>query len=141
MTLIPFIAKKLGVEIGDKFMVTGYEDVKFQFWKTDRREIEPELGLIVAPESENIFHSDYRTVLDDIVTGRQEVIKLPWEPKMNDFYYTIVWDASMTPEVLRTQFKGYSNDYMRLRLGNFFRSEREAGICKFVMFDKIAKGK
>lgn len=69
------IAKMLGVELEEEFKLTGYNGTfvltnKGMMWLTpDKR------------RSSEVF------ALEDLLTGRNEIVTLPWQPKEGDVYY------------------------------------------------------
>lgn len=83
--LIPEIAKMLGVELGEEFQVRDTYNGK--------RIIEQRLFFIVLQGA--FFKEDKYSpicrcpnILENLITGELEVVKLPWKPKFNEKYYT-----------------------------------------------------
>ena len=76
--LIPEICKMLGVELGEEFKVNlnGWEKI-YRFNNNGLfGEIQTE-KWITCPELFGL-----------LVTGNAKIIKLPWQPKKGDVYYT-----------------------------------------------------
>ena len=69
------VARMLGVELEEEFKLTGYSGT---FVLTNK-------GMMwLAPDkrrSSEVF------ALEDLLTGRNEIVKLPWKPKEGDRYY------------------------------------------------------
>lgn len=69
------VAKMLGVELEEEFKLTGYSGTfvltnKGMMWLTpDKR------------RSSEVF------ALEDLLTGRNELVRVPWQPKDGDRYY------------------------------------------------------
>lgn len=112
--LVPIIAKELGVEIGEEFNVTGYaKTIRFKFDET---------GLLWIDECEKIWaYTDVSTFFR-LIDGDVEIIKLPFEPKTGDVY----WTYSETWEV-KDWFWTYDFlDLVYKRVGIVFRTKKEA---------------
>ena len=81
--LMPEVAKLLGVETGEKFMIRQnkyiFEDSTFMFDKTN--------GLLNVLDDGNF--DDANAVLYYVLSGKVEITKLPWEPKNCDGYYVL----------------------------------------------------
>lgn len=112
--LVPIIAKELGVEIGEEFNVTGYaKTIRFKFDET---------GLLWIDECEKIWaYTDVSTFFR-LIDGDVEIIKLPFEPKTGDEY----WTYSETWEVEDWVWTYDFLDLVYKRVGIVFRTKEEA---------------
>ena len=110
--LIPIIAKILGVKIGEEFMFEGEDDTRHRFFDN-------ELQTNTLDEDDYWVRSefDFNTVVS------KKIIKIPFEPKHREVYYTIDEDAW---RVCWTNWEGTPGDYMRKQLGLVFRTAYEA---------------
>ena len=108
--LIPIIAKELGVEIGEEFKFSGNQNV-FTYRFTNE-EIQSKCK-----------GRDWGTsVIDLNVVLKQEIIKLPFEPKTGDEY----WTYSETWEVEDWVWTYDFLDLVYKRVGIVFRTKEEA---------------
>ena len=70
---MPEIAKMLGVEVGEIFKMTDYNSL-YRF--TERGlEFKGTAGWCLSER------------IEWLLTGRNEILKLPWQPKTNEAYY------------------------------------------------------
>lgn len=83
--LIPKIARKLGVEIGEKFKVKGEDELTYRF-DSDGLKLTHDSGIELAQISANV-------AFVDLVNGKDEIIKLPWKPKEDTEVYTFSFTA------------------------------------------------
>lgn len=113
MNLIPIIAVKLELKLGEEFTLKGYEEERFMFdhslrflrYGNDRWEIAP------------------CEVLYNIVHGEYEVVKLPFQPKHGEKYWTYGGiSCAATSSVWRDDFYDFRNK----KLGIIFRTKEEA---------------
>lgn len=75
--LIPEIAQMLGVELGEEFKVEG--DNRTYWFDLD--------GL---HSGEYVAEDEDDAMLHDLLCGEVEIIKIPWEPKLNERYWTLM---------------------------------------------------
>ena len=109
-SLIPIIAKELGVEIGEEFKFNSNQHV-FTYRFTDE-EI----------QSKCKGREWGTSVIDLNVILKQEIIKLPFEPKTGDEY----WTYSETWEVEDWVWTYDFLDLVYKRVGIVFRTKEEA---------------
>lgn len=102
--LMPEVAKLLGVEIGEKFMI---KDKPGLFWLTQNALIN---------DRENFSRG-----ITFLVNGEFEIIKLPWKPKKDERYWTVEED-----HLLKDIWDNDMMDYSYFKLGNCFRTQEEA---------------
>ena len=134
MNLVPFIAEKLGVEIGEEFNAKHAN-----------------IGKILANSKEEpaIFkfgndglyakcsdgRGDFFLIgMRNFLKGDYEIVKLHFEPKLGEVY----WFVSLrTKQVGFNVWIGRSWDYMAKYCGNCFRTEAEAEKHKFEIYEKL----
>lgn len=113
--LIPIIAEKLGVEIGEEFKIREINaNRKWRFTENNLQFYDSQFQddwVAVKPE-----------FIGNLVLGNLEIIKLPYEPKMNEAYYTYA-DAWEPAGII---WNGNSWDYINKACGIVFRTEKEA---------------
>lgn len=78
--LIPNIARMLGVEVGEEFKVKSDGDLTYIF-TNDGLKVTFAGGIKISPMSIN-------SALVALVTGKDEIVKLPWKPKKGEGYWT-----------------------------------------------------
>ena len=61
--------------------------------------------------------------IDEILIGKNEVIKIPWKPKATDYYY--YYSINREATIGRT-WRGEAMDFMAWKLGNCFRTKEKA---------------
>ena len=107
---MPEIAKMLGVELGEIFKMTNYNSL-YRF--TERGlEFKGTAGWCLSER------------IEWLLTGRNEIIKLPWQPKEGDRYYFPATDFQYScPET----WDNHPIDFALKEAGMIFRTEEE---CK-----------
>lgn len=115
--LIPGIAKMLGVELGEKFKIKGHEELTYRF-DSDGLKLTHDSGIELAKISANV-------AFVDLVNGKDEIIKLPWEPKVGETYYSFCrflgeWCA------WQQQWSNHPFDLALLAKGWVYRTQEEA---------------
>lgn len=113
--LIPQIAQMLGVELGEEFKVV---------YKT-RFEIICNFtlaGLFVHKGDSGKYEKE---PLADIICGKDAIVKLPWEPKKGETYYTFeLLNGKWIVHLL--WWAGSPNGYALLDKGWVYRTQEEA---------------
>lgn len=111
--LIPEIAKMLGVALGEEFNVkgdTGADSTIFWF------DLD---GL----HTETCEMAD--VTLWQLVLGNETIVKLPWQPKKGDVYYT--FELLGDKWVVRSfWWGGFPNEYALFDKGWVYRTREEA---------------
>lgn len=122
--LIPIIAKELGVEIGEEFETRSIEGrFKLNLDGLEYKESRASTWMKASP-----------LVLKLLVTGHCEIIKLPFEPKVGEIFWTywINWSV--------TDFKWEDNkanfDFRKF-CGCVFRTKEGALAARPVKFKEI----
>lgn len=103
--LMPDVAKLLGVELGEEFIIEN-KDHKQAF--------------VLAMDG---LHPDNGKLLSKVLQGLYKVKKKPWEPKINERYYTPSANGQCVFEFI---WKGYTLDYAMKALGMIYRTREEA---------------
>ena len=106
--LIPIIAKLFGVEIGEEFEIQGEPGSKYR---------------LNEDELEVSFGSEWiRSGLTINALGNIEIIKLPFEPKHDEKY----WTYNIDWQVDEWTWMSDAEDYCKKACGCVFRTEEEA---------------
>lgn len=113
--LIPIIAKELGVEIGEEFKTASIAG-RFKFnldgLLAEHKEGRVPTWLTASP-----------LVLKLLITGRCEIIKLPFEPQEGECYWTYNGNDFGIVEI---DWTGFASEYCKKACGCIFRTEAEA---------------
>lgn len=132
MNLIPEIAQKLGVEIGEDFRIAGKKCI-YRFTFTD---------LVCRCEHTDDWNSS--TYLSDLLCGALVINKIPYMPKPGQTYWFIGEVRDSDKEfpfrsciVLQAEWKDCFYDHMNYVLGNCFPTEKKAIIGKHEIVKKV----
>ena len=115
--LMTELAKLLGVELGEKFIIQN----------ADRKEtvvLAMDGFHVIQPN--NVLDPDHGKLLSKVLQGLYEVVKLPWEPKVGDKYYAIASTYNRKPYISLYIWRGYVVDYTLWKLDMIYRTEEEA---------------
>lgn len=118
--LMPDVLKLLGVEYDERFKLTNTDGVitendVFCFF---------EHGLSHALQDGE--YEDASDILYDILAGNYEIVKLPWEPKQGEEYWTIHFGTTVKSHVICYPWIGDKPDFANLRLNMIYRTREEA---------------
>ena len=121
------VAEMLGVELGEKFMLkdTDNDFLPRTYKLTDK-------GLMYEFSGE----LEQSLKLLDIINGYLTIVKLPWKPKADEFYYCYSPYACIT---CQERWMNTSSDYCMWKLGNCFRTKEEAETKGKEIMTKIEK--
>lgn len=133
MNLIPKLAEMLGVEIGEEFLLkapfpnSGDITIDSPYRFRERLELK-------------ISEDEWKTsnyALEQLILGNFEIVKLPFEPKDGEMYYTVAWDREKIwcPDAT---WHEYGEHYCRKYCGNVFRTKKEAEAHKYEIYEKLA---
>lgn len=117
MNYMSKIADMLGVELGEKFKLkvrdTG-EEYPGIFWIDEQ-------GLWLNSEGnpDYLLKSGWSTLL----TGIEEIVKLPWKPKEGECCYYIIPNGSLISTTIDFSFSG---DLLLVHNGMVYRTPEEA---------------
>ena len=119
MSKMKEVANILNVEIGEEFRATGInEDFRITDSRFERLTICNE--WVEAPSD----------ILYGLLTGKLEVIKIPWKPKAREKFFTCVRGYYVNQE----WWTNCASDLMAYAVGNCFRTQEEAEAhCKKVL--------
>lgn len=112
--LMPEVAKLLGVEIGEEFIIEN----------TDRKEtvvLAMDGFHVIQPN--NVVGPDHGKLLSKVLQGLYEVKKKPWEPKYKERYYRPNIIYKRVSDVL---WRGSALDYALKELGMIYKTPEEA---------------
>lgn len=105
---MPEIAKMLGVEVGEIFKMTNYNSL-YRF--TERGlEFKGTAGWCLSER------------IEWLLTGRNEILKLPWQPKKGEKFYMPSPDFE---HALCDYWDGYPSDFALKEAGMVFKTEKE----------------
>lgn len=121
------IAEMLGVQLNEKFMLKG----------TDNR-IRPRIYKIT---DKGLFYEFDEKWLEGynlfaIFQGDLKIVKLPWKPNEDEFYYYYSPYAGIT---CQQRWVNTSSDYCMWKLGNCFGTKAEAETKGKEIMEKIEK--
>lgn len=114
--LMTEICKNLNIELGEEFKIKGYDGLTYKL--TDN-------GLeLTAVDGQKAKWFDHG-VLNSLLKGKLEIIKLPWKPKKGDAYFT--FELLGGKWVVRSfWWGGFPNEYALLDKGWVYRTKEEA---------------
>lgn len=112
--LMPDVAKLLGVELGEEFIIEN----------KDRKEtvvLAMDGFHVIQPN--NVVGPDHGKLLSKVLQGLYEVKKKPWEPKEGEQFYR---PNIMLKKVSNVLWSGSTLEYSLKALGMIYRSREEA---------------
>ena len=112
--LIPEIAKMLGVEVGEEFIIQN----------ADRKEtvvLAMDGFHVIQPN--NVLSPDHGFLLSKVLQGLYEVKIIPWEPKEDEQFYR---PNILIKAVSNELWSGSTLNYSLKALGMVYRSREEA---------------
>lgn len=118
--LITEITKMLGVEIGEKFKVKGYNGVTYRFDADGLKEN--------YDNPPNEIWTFANAMLGSLLAGKLEIIKLPWKPKEGDIFYTFDFTYGKWGVKL-DMWAGAPWDYALLGKGWVYRTRAKAKVA------------
>lgn len=101
------VARMLGVELNEEFMVNG---TKFK--------------LTLNGLTRNNDETLYCHILTSLLTGELELRRKPWKPIKGEIYYYVTEEGLMWSE----DWVDDDIDLMRYKLGNCYRTKEEAEV-------------
>lgn len=108
------VAHLLGVELGEEFRINLCPNVLFKFDMN---------GILAQQEGEYSWHSANHGILQELIYGSFDIIKLPWKPKVGNTFWSYYCEDFKVDDYT---WSGNAGDYMRLKCGIVFRTEQEA---------------
>ena len=121
--LMPQIAEMLGIELGEEFKVEGDKDFEQKTFYLTARGLKVKLDQ--CPEKE----IPAMAVLDSLLFGDTEIIKMPWKPKVGGQYYSFGGRFLRDPTVwivVDIIWQGLAYDVAMFDKGWVYKSKEEA---------------
>lgn len=120
--LLPEIAKMLDVEMYEKFKIEGMSsDLVFRIG-VDGLEME----RFDYAEDDRIWVTLASCNFVDLLTGKAKIVKLPWNPKMDERYWTFGLGVDGKWIVIARRWEGYPCEFLLVDKGWAYRREEEA---------------
>lgn len=116
--LMPEVLKLLGVEYGEKFKLRENGEEKLRDGVYCFVE---DLGFIHIVLDRKKYHAN--ELLEELLIGYYEIVKLPWKPKYGDTYYYPNINKKRTSS---TYWSDITGDYAMKALGMVYRTKEEA---------------
>lgn len=110
------VAKMLGLELGEEFKINLCPNELFKFDMN---------GILAQEQGEASWRSANHGMLQELVYGSFEIVKLPWKPKKGDVYFTFVLMGDKWG-VGSLHWGGFPNEYGSLEKGWVYRTCAEA---------------
>lgn len=126
MNLIPEIAEKLGVELGEEFKLKSDEVGEYdEIYRFDEN---------AALQMKNRCGWGMSCRLAALLSGDIEIIKLPFEPKKGEKYFVV---SIVDMAVRAFAWDGTTSDYCYKACGNCFRTKEDAEKHKYEIYEKL----
>lgn len=112
--LMPDVAKLLGVELGEEFIIEN----------KDRKEtvvLAADGFHVIQPN--DVLGPDHGKLLSKVLQGLYEIKKKPWEPKYGEIYYFLDINEK---EIMSYTWENDTFDYAMKSLGMVYRTRKEA---------------
>ena len=136
MNLIPKIAEMLGVEIGEEFDLCNGMDSSIRMGCIYK--FSNDCLMCADEDDKDCFGVASDKTLRCILNGSLKIIKLPFEPKDREKYWTAYWKGIVDmPCALYEIWCGDSIDFANKVSGNCFRTEAEAEKHKYEIYEKL----
>lgn len=134
------VAKLLGVEPNEEFEVVIPEEkehkpIRYQFNSN-------QFGCWETEGGNSGFHVHWNLLLM-ILCGQAYIKKLPWKPKNGDTYCYVFWQRNVRTKKweinvsVGTYCDRYPQHNFCVDSGNCFRTQKEAEIAKYDVFEKL----
>lgn len=115
--LIPEIAKMLGVELGEEFAIKGRKGLSYKFIIDE---------LIVCDDDAEHGYTSANMTLVGLIRGEEEIVKLPWQPKKGELYYSFGFRGCPKWGVSQQNWANHPADIALLEKGWVYRTRAEA---------------
>jgi hypothetical protein len=116
--LIPEIARMLGVEVGEEFKIKGDDELTYRFTNAGLK-LTHDSGIEISEISADVAFAA-------LVKGTDEVVKLPWNPKIYDIYWTFKAAHLDVWCITDVHWMNNPNDVASFKNGWVYRSKIEA---------------
>lgn len=122
------VADLLGLELDEEFSLKNKEGELL----SKNYRISQIAGLLIKYGDE--WHqSGY---LDEIISGKLTVVKLPWKPYLTEPYYVY---STYHKTVIENKWLGVTEDLLYWKIGNCFKTREEAGTKGKAIMEQIVK--
>lgn len=121
------VAEMLGVELNEEFDINYMLYYRYMLTKD---------GMKFKDKSSDTCLGYSSPVLSKLLRGDYSIVKLPWKPKADEFYYCY------SPYVgipYQERWINTSSDYCMWKLGNCFRTKEEAETKGKEIMEQIVK--
>nr|DAM97616.1 MAG TPA: hypothetical protein [Caudoviricetes sp.] len=116
--LIPQIAEMLGLQLGEEFKVKGYDKVTYKFASD---------GLKLTYDNDiEISDLTAKVAFVALLNGTNEIVKLPWNPKIYDIYWTFKAAHRDVWCITDVHWTNNPNDAAAFKAGWVYRTRVEA---------------
>ena len=115
--LIPQIAEMLGLQLGEEFKVQGYDDLTYVFASDGLK--------LIYDDGLEISNLTAKVALVALLTGKDEIIKLPWKPKEGETYWTF-GSIQLQWNVTSYRWQGTPDDVAMFKADWVYRTRAEA---------------
>lgn len=109
------VTEMLGVELNEEFRLKHKDGTILRF----KYKITESSGLLFK-HNDDWMQSGY---IDKIICGDLTIVKLPWKPNDDEFYY---YYSPCTGITHQERWMNTSSDYCMWKIGNCFRTREEA---------------
>lgn len=117
--LMPQIAEMLGVALGEAFRIKGEDELMTYRFNSDGLQVTYGDGIEIPYISTN-------PAFVALVTGKDDIVKLPWKPKKGEEYYSFDFTCKNYWIVDSYVWLNSPRDYALLGKGWVYRTEAEA---------------
>lgn len=131
MNYYKHVAEMLGVELEEEFKLKA--DCMEKPWNNLYRISEN--GFEYKSIHEN-WENDDHYALSEILSGKKEIVKIPWKPKKDERYW---WFSYGGHEACSNLWKGSYSDLADWKIGNCFKTMEEAKTKGKEIFEQIQK--
>lgn len=120
-SIIPAVTEMLGLKLREKFEIDSYDGV--YFFTEENLEVDK-----AYPQNIPLLASS--DVLEALIKGECEIIKIPWLPNRDEDYWTfgLYYDKSSGPKWIATRvvWNGEPDDYAAYKAGWVFLTQDKA---------------
>ena len=102
------VAEMLGVEIGEEFDIMIDEELSnCSPYRITERGLEDKFSCLSI------------TSFNDLLSGKIQLVKRPWKPKDDEYYYMVDFDGT----ILKKIYESDMEDAIRIYFGNCFKTD------------------
>lgn len=121
------VAEMLGVELNEEFDINYMRSYRYML---------TEDGMKFKDKSSDTWLGYSSPVLSKLLRGDYSIVKLPWKPKADEFYYYYSPYGGITCQEI---WLNTLSDYCVWKMGNCFRTKEEAETKGKEIMEKIEK--